>query len=383
MAHFSHMLTLMLYYFWSLGLAAANSTGFSLPPVTGQNDVGTIELQLVDYSRINPFAEDPSSPGPRSFMIQLFYPAINAKKYPLAPYMRPTTAAYYNSGFGLPNGTMSLIQTNSHTGAPINSSGDTQLILFSTGYGVSRTLYTALAEDLASHGYLVVTIDHPYDAAVVEFPDGSLVFIDLTADMDDPVTLSKFLDLRVKDTLFTLDLLQSNLTKSIPGVRTRLRIRETGMFGHSLGGATAAEVMLNDRRIRGGVNLDGSMQGQVAAKGLKKPFLLMGVPSHNLTSDPTWTSFWAQLRGWRRSLVLANSEHFTYSDLPPVVESLGGANSDLTKVMEPLLGKIGGVRANQLERAYILAFFDFVLKGESDCLFDGSSPLYPEISFQS
>lgn len=374
MAHLSHVLTLIVYYLW-----AVNATGFTLPPPTGKNDVGTIELELVDHSRINPFAGNSSSPGPRSFMIQLFYPAKNAHKYPLAPYMGPGTATFYDLGFGIPNGTMSLIQTNSHAGAPIKSSGDTQLILFSTGYGISRTLYTTLAENLASHGYLVASIDHPYDASVVEFPDGSLIYMDSTVNMDDPDTVLKILDLRVKDTQFTLDLLRSNLTKSIPGVRTRLKIQETGMFGHSLGGATAAELMLTERRISGGLNLDGSIQGEAIEKGLAKPFLLMGVPSHNLDSDPSWASFWAHLTGWRRSLVLADSEHFTYSDLPPVVKLFGLVPDGLASV----LGSIDGARASELERAYILAFFNFVLRGKSDSLFDGPSPLYPEISFQS
>lgn len=383
MARLFNILTLTVFYLWSFGDTVVKATSVILPPGTGPNDVGTIELELVDYSRTNPFAADTSNPGPRSFMVQLFYPAKNVHKYPLAPYMRPGTAAYHESNFGLPNGTISLIQTNSHSGAPIKSCNDIQTIIFSTGYGVSRQSYTTFAEDLASHGYLVITIDHPYDAGVVEFPDGSLVFNNLTKDLEDPGTRLEHIDIRVKDTQFTLDLLYSNLTKSIPGVRTRIRIQETGMFGHSLGGATAAETMFVDSRICGGIDLDGSLGGQVVNKGLAKPFLLMGAPSHNTTSDPTWGPFWEHLSGWKRSLVLADSQHLTYSDFPVVAQMLSGIIDLTPKDLEQLFGTIDGLRANVVLRTYLLAFFEFVLRGESDCLFEGPDPLYPEISYQS
>lgn len=379
MARLTSVFILAAFFLLSLEHAAVNAV--SLPAVTGKNDVGTIELQLTDYSRINPFAPNSSTPGPRSFMIQLFYPAENAKKYPLAPYMGPGTAATYEKGYGLPPGTISLIQTNSHARAPIKPCGNIELILFSPGYGASRKLYTTLVEDLASHGYLVVTIDHTYDAAVVEFPDGTLVFSDPTNNFTDPVIYSKLFDTRVKDVLFTLEMLYKDLTKSIPGVRNRLKIEETGMFGHSFGGATTAEAMFIDSRIRGGLDLDGSVSGTVVEKGLGRPFVFMGVPSHNLTSDSTWRSLWEKLRGWKRSLVLAGAEHSTYSDLPVAVELLGLGQALPLEELE--LGTIDGLRANKIQRAYIDAFFDFVLKDKSDLLFKGPSQEYPEISFQS
>ena len=57
--------------------------------------------------------------------------------------------------------------------------------------------------------------------------------------------------------------------------RGRLDLHAVGMFGFSLGGATAAAAMLVDPRLRAGVDLDGSIYGPVARLGLARPFLLM------------------------------------------------------------------------------------------------------------
>lgn len=370
------MFTATVFCVWSV-MGAAAAGGLPLPPVTGKYDVGTIQLQLTDYSRTNPFASNTSTPGPRTFMVSLFYPAKNVDKYPLAAYMGPGTAEVYDQA---PDGPITQIQPNSHHGAPIQPRSATDVILFSPGGGVSRHFYTTFAEDLASHGYLVVTIDHPYDAIVVEFPDGSLIFADPTLNLTIPGAPDKLVAVRLRDTLFTLNALHSNLTSSIPGVRTRLRIKETGMFGHSLGGATSAEAMLNDPRICGGINMDGTLFGRAVNQGLDKPFLLMGVPVPEATAGEAWAPFWGHLRAWRRALVLQGALHLTYTDYPVVMKLLG---FETLPGMPEVLGVIDGMRANVLQKTYILAFFDFVLRGKGDALFAGPDPRYPEITYLS
>lgn len=377
------LFTVACFFLRSLNNAAVNAV--SLPPGTGKYSVGTIELQLTDFSRADPFATNTSSEagGPRrSIVAQLFYPATNTKKYPLAPYMGLLTASVYEQFYNLSSGAIYGMQTNSHTGAPIRSCDAIHAILFSPGYGVPRRFYTTYAEDLASHGYLVVTLDHPHDASVVEFPDGTIAYTDVTVNMDDPATALKMLDIRVKDTIFTMNQLRGNLTKAIPGVRTRLRITETGMFGHSFGGATAAEVMRVDSRIRGGLDLDGTIFGTVADKGLGRPFALMGVPDHNLSSDLTWISFWGMLRGWKKAMVLAGAQHFTYTDYPALVSVLGLESIFKPEEIASVVGTIDPARANELLRVYIRSFFDFVLGEGSDEIFK-VDPQYPEISFQT
>lgn len=354
----------------------------SLPVGTGKYSVGTIELQLTDFSRTDPVAKNTSSTG-RSFMVQLFYPATNTNKYPLAPYIKPQSARINEIFNNLPTGTLSNVQTNSHAGAPIRSCDDIQVILFSPGYSVSRQFYTTYVEDLASRGYLVVALDHPYDAIVVEFPDGTLVYADPAADMEDLTYVSKVLNARVGDATFVIDGLRGNLTKSIPGVRTRLRITEIGMFGHSFGGAASAETMRINNQIRGGLNMDGTIYGDSPNTGLGRPFALMGVPSHNLSSDTTWSSFWAKLRGWKKALVLVGAEHLAYSDYSVLISLLSLETVLTPEGVKAVIGTIDGKQANEVVRVYIRAFFDFVLGEGSDELFEEPDPQYPEISFQT
>jgi hypothetical protein len=50
---------------------------------------------------------------------------------------------------------------------------DYPVALFSPGYQGSRLVYGAMARSLASLGYIILTVDHTYEAFVVEFPDGT------------------------------------------------------------------------------------------------------------------------------------------------------------------------------------------------------------------
>lgn len=55
-----------------------------------------------------------------------------------------------------------------------------------------------------------------------------------------------------------------------------LKTRQVAMYGHSVGGAAAAEAMRLDCRVVAGANLDGSMFGPVVQQGVRGPFLLFG-----------------------------------------------------------------------------------------------------------
>jgi predicted dienelactone hydrolase len=63
-----------------------------------------------------------------------------------------------------------------------NKKNEYPLVLFDPGFGESRLIYGAMARSLASHGYVVVTVDHPFDAPAVQFPDGSII---QGVDLDD------------------------------------------------------------------------------------------------------------------------------------------------------------------------------------------------------
>ena len=126
---------------------------------------------------------------------------------------------------------------------------------------------SAQAADLASHGYVVVGVDVPGETLAVDLGDGALV--PLSPALADPSYES--VALRSRDLRFVLSRLGS-----LQGAG-RLDLNRIGVFGHSRGGATAADAMLIDRRIGAGVNLDGGMWGPVVKRGLDRPFgVLLG-----------------------------------------------------------------------------------------------------------
>ncbi len=132
-----------------------------------------------------------------------------------------------------------------------------------------------LTEDLVSHGFVVVTVDHPYDGAAVEFPNGAIVkSTPLAVPGNDKVLtyetwyamVKPLLRVRVADVRFVLDELAIIDAGKNPDADGRqlphnlagtLDLKRIGMFGHSLGGATMAQVMRADSRIRAGLSLDG------------------------------------------------------------------------------------------------------------------------------
>lgn len=284
--------------------------------------------------------------------------------------------------------------TQSYDLAPIWDPGKFPILLFSPGEGLPRLLYTATAEDIASLGYIVVTIDHPNDTAFIEYPDGRVArysglvvtsFDQLIPDIND----------RVSDLRFVLDSFSNEtFIGQIPGVKESWKrdeerrgrascfnVDKVGALGHSLGGATAAATMLADRRFIAGINLDGAFVGNVTTLGLSEPFLLMSSAVHNRTDDSTWVSFWDNLRGYRRDIAVAGTLHLSYSDYAPLMDDAVTLGILTSAERQALVGTINGNRMLQIESAYIGSFFDKWFKGGSGKLLNGPSKLFPEVSF--
>lgn len=181
----------MLYQTYLLFLASSASAVL-LPNPTGLFSVGVSVSTLTDETRMDPFAPD-DAPHKRKVLVSTFIPLNTTTTpcvYHTTPYMTPLVAEDYGilaSSAGLPNTTFSSLTMqlcDIPQGKPCSKSRNERsgitkfslpLVLFSPGFGQSRLLYSAMARSLASEGYVVVTVDHPYDASVVEFTDGSFV----------------------------------------------------------------------------------------------------------------------------------------------------------------------------------------------------------------
>ena len=353
-----------------------------IPQPTARYQVGINTMKLVDKTRrLDPFAPDNRT---RAIMVSAFYPVEESSAcYPfrIVNYMPPTTAAFIDneySIYGLPNGTFESVGIQAcRLGARISE--DYPIVLFSPGLGGSRLIYQAIAQQVASSGYIVVLLDHPYDTDIVEFPDGSVV-LGVTIETEAQIEIT--LEARTLDASFALDQLsRKSVARSlVPGSKRGLDVRRVGIFGHSLGGATAASTVHNDTRVAGGLNMDGSFWGPVVNQGLSRPFLIFENQNHTRFNDKSWATIWPLLQGWKLELLLAGSLHNTFTDMPYLAKSLGLADQLLPDYAS-ILGTIDGARALEIITSYVTAFMDFVLKGfEANCLRNPCSE-FPEVSF--
>jgi predicted dienelactone hydrolase len=327
------------------------TAALEVPAPTGAFHVGTRSVALVDHTRGEPQA----SKEPRSLVIQLWYPAAAGTRP--ASYMPPAVARFLAASAGLQPALVEAIKLDATADAgPMTRRGGWPVVLFSPGFGVEREMYAGLVEDLASHGYVVVAIDHPHDASIVEFPNGHVVVP--SSQMDITAALS----VRVADTRFVLtELARLGKAGFFAG---RFDLGHVGMFGHSLGGATAASTMLVDPRIDAGADLDGVLFENALAKGLSRPFMLMSADP-GFADDPNRTSFWSRLRGPHYAVDIKGARHFAFSDLAFFAPQLSQASPSAAQGIRAQVGNIDGSATLAAERAYLLAFFDRFLRGKN------------------
>ncbi|MEU5211859.1 hydrolase [Streptomyces sp. NPDC020742] len=393
------------------GVAAAPLT---LPAPTGRYPVGTVSLHLVDHRRQDPWVGGRGRAVPRELMVSVRYPAgAGAGRYPRAPQLTAREAAGFdglnNFSPPVPRGKVAwaATRTYAHEGAPV--AGDRQagrrlpVVLYSPGAGDPRSFGSTLCDELASRGYAVVTIDHPYEAPAVEFPGGRVARSVMPAEMVKAQKagrmtqlLKKVSGVRVADTRFVLDELDKRGAASpLPrGLRGVLDTGAVGMFGQSAGGFTAAQTMHDDRRIRAAANLDGVMgytqrdddpsnPSTVGRDGVDRPLLLMGMAGDDHHTVASWGAVWRHSKGaWMRDLTLRGGRHAGFTDgqtlIPQVARQVGLPRKDVEK----LLGTVDPVRSVAAQRAYVTAFFDRWLRGRADGgLLDGPSSRYPEVKF--
>ncbi|KAA8643673.1 uncharacterized protein ATNIH1004_010447 [Aspergillus tanneri] len=340
-------------------------------------------------SRTDPY--DPKG-DKRSIMVTTFTP-VNCGSVPSTSYIPNSTARYEDKSFqsfGLPLGTFESLRIQSQTQQqppPFRLHGDYPVVLFSPALATSRLMYTLLLQEITSNGFAVVSVDHPYDADIVEYPDGRTVLGILT-NISTETEFVSALNVRVKDMLFLLDQMNDekvirNLFPLSQGNLHLLSLDQVTILGHSLGGATAAQTILVNNRFVGGINLDGKLWGSVVDKGLSSPFLLFGNTNHTRATDPSWARFWSHLQGWKLELQLAQSEHYTFSDFPVLVDALSVSDEVRQIIQADYIGTIGGLRAKDVITSYTIATLQYFVYGHTSELLSGPSVAYPDVKFVS
>ncbi|TDD47580.1 lipase [Kribbella antibiotica] len=347
------------------------------PRPTGRFPVGTTELHLVDHRRRDPWVAG----RVRELMVSVWYPAGSGGER--AAYLPQGTAEVYGEGAAValqqPVGSVDWAGARTHAGllAPVRR-GRFPVVVFSPGFGVPRGLATVMVTELASRGYVVVTVDHTFEAAAVEFPGGRLEVQTLP---DDGYALTARAT-RAADVRFVLDELTKLAAGTNPDAEQRrlpdglgqiLDLRHIGAFGHSAGGITAADVMDVDRRVHAGIDLDGTLaygysdpsQCPAVAHGTDRPFLLFGTGGtgpnggpQNHHTEPSWRMFWANSTGWHRDLNLPNGRHYSFIDHQALIPWFQRFFPVPPELIANTIGSADPEAVLLALRTYIPAFFD-------------------------
>ena len=365
----------------------------TLPTPKGIYQVGRMNLHLTDTTRLDSLSPQPFSK--RELLVWIWYPSSKLNSSSTVDYIPMEWGEALNEKRGfLMNSLFARDATKIHAHSFQDAKiSDKQInypvLLMKSGIGTMATDYTSIAEELASHGYIVVGSDSPYSTWLLRFPDGRLIDRTYEGNPGESTTISggnnRILDRLVQiwsdDAHFVLNYLeQLNTSDSSNQFFKKLNLNSVGIFGHSFGGATAAQFCLNDPRCKAGVDMDGAPYGTVIKTGLNKPFMFL-VADHSSETDSVSVHIKSNIEEIYRSLpenhywiYLKGAQHFNFSDLPFQKELLISRLSGAT-------GSIGDKRGLEIISSCLLAFFDEYLKGEASTQIYDLNKQYPEIKF--
>ncbi|WKZ38442.1 MAG: hypothetical protein QY332_10925 [Anaerolineales bacterium] len=352
----------------------------------GPYPVGTMTYELTDPSRTELYS---GRDEPRRFMVQVWYPAEISTGDEQAPWMSnagiyaPAIATYINlPSFFLDH--LELVHIPAFQDATVATSNDGfPVILFSHGWNGFNAQNSGQALELASHGFVVIGIQHTYGAVVTVFPDGTAAPNQpnaLPENTDDPkyeVVARVLVDQWAGDMSNTLDFF-SILVMDIRGRWWgRLDLNRVGVYGHSTGGGAAIQFCGTDPRCQAVLGMDPFMRpvsAEVIENGVSQPSFFMfsqawaDIPDSK--NNRLFDQFYPNVSDSRGIISIEGTKHFDFSDLPllsPIAPQLG------------LKGPLNGARVTEIVNAYLLEFFEVTLNGNSAVLFEGGFDDFSEV----
>lgn len=377
------------------------------PEPTGDYSIGRTDILLLDETRYEVYTKD--NDDKREVLVHVWYPAEKRDNSDdvvekMWGSQLPIDAMSITYGV-LPPVVLSHLEdidTNSIFGLEVNSAEDTYPVLvFSHGSGLFAHQNSIQFEDLASHGYIVMSISHLYDSGGVTLPDGTTItqnIVERNAHIDqselenpelDKIYSKIFkskdkdvreklmiemhnleakdrlnnetLDLWVEDTIFVIDQLEKiNKTHSI--LKNKIDFDKIGAFGMSLGGATAGAASIIDDRIKCAVNLDGTQFRGLQGDVFDKP--IMFITTDNGLYDNN-IPVYKRAIGPKYYITIKETLHTDLTDIP---------------IVAPLItGKLDNDITFNSYITYTRVFFDYYLKGIDSILLNPDQVLNDKV----
>ncbi len=334
-------------------------TGYEGLPVSGSYEVAQTQAILVDPDRVETFETDGSC---REVPVHFYYPKnVNGQeKFPLVIFS---------------HGAFGYYQSN-----------------------------TSSYMELASNGYVVISLDHPYHSFFTKDTSGKLITVnpqfinevyyineDETPEEEIFELSSKWLELRTQDICFVLDEVKKAADiqalnenwfyegKEEAGEELQKAVsmadgERIGLFGHSLGGAASVNVGRIRDDIDAVIDLDGTMMGEETGyengayqfQDEPYPVALLSVDNEKHHIDgKSLGSYYVNnvvidqaLDG--RNTYIKGSAHFTFTDLPLFAPALA-KNLEMGTT-----STIDDERGIRIVNEIVLMFFNHYLKNEGE-----------------
>ncbi|SDS30764.1 Platelet-activating factor acetylhydrolase, isoform II [Polaribacter sp. KT25b] len=362
---------------------------FNLPKTTGNYKVGS-QYILLKTDREEIITENPDDK--RELMIKVWYPAI-IKNEEKEPYLNNGDRFSFAAKYGLPNSTfnyLNSVETNTYA-SPKVANEKFPILIFSHGSYSKASGYYAIIEEIVSHGYIVLNINHTYESTGTLFPDGSIKLYNQEYDQkyistqkmaelawngtqnynnakteEEKLAVSKevlknYIAAEItrnwsKDFVSVIDALKTWNRNSF--LENHLNLSKIGVFGHSQGGSSAGQAILDDERISAGVNLDGVQWGEMIDTSLTKPFL--NISSEWISPHPNFNIF--AYRNSSKNIFydakIKNSGHASFMDIP-LMFNIPTLNES---------GTIEPKEAYKIINKTVISFFDNHLKNKENDL---------------
>lgn len=371
----------------------------TLPVPTGPFAVGRSIADWVDEATVDSLAPVPGTK--RELLTWIWYPAAASQSPPkMDGYVPSQLRAKEDGGsapllsklFALLTRDVSKVHGYVVNNAVLSPGQPSYpLVIMRTGASQPVVNYSTLAEDLASHGYVVVGFDAPYRTQRVEFPDGRVMtrtpennpeLCESQEQSRQDSCVKRLLSAWTGDIGFTLDRLALLNADPASPFSARLDMSRVGVVGHSFGGATAAQFCHDDSRCKAAIDLDGQPFGSVVQEGMQQPFMFV-LSDQVHGTDPETRQILANIQSLydhlppdgRLRVTIRGANHFLFSDDGALLKS------HIVMRMLRLLRvvRIDGRRQLAITAWCVHTFFDAYLKGADGSRLNILSPRYPEI----
>jgi hypothetical protein len=280
---------------------------FKLPTPSGDYAVGAQLFFLEDDTRTEDIT--PELDDKRRLTLKVWYPTT-AENGRTERYLADGLATTFGQEKGIPGFVFShlpLVKTHTYVDAPFLKEAF-PVVLLSHGYLWNAELYTSIVESLVSEGFIVVGIQHTYEAPLViwekeqyrplpnyfEEANAKMDFdryneleaafkasedeteqLQLMRELMDLLPYEESVNRWTADISFVIDELFRFQQLPDHPLYQQLNLEQLAVIGHSFGGAAAAQACAFDDRLQAGVNLDGAQWGQLIDTTFTTPFLVL------------------------------------------------------------------------------------------------------------